>query len=279
MSNVIGTASTTIPQSNIMAMWITFVITAVLPVILWIVMAKKWKGTGTAVMAGALGFFVPQMLVRIPLLSVPSVNQALVGIYSFSPIVYFLLLASTAALFETGGRLFVFKSLLKNRLSYQSAVAAGYGHGAVEAFILVGMSYASNLFLSYSVNGGTLDMSQAAVALVVAQLAQTPPTLFLTAAFERVCTVVFHVALSTLLCWKITKGKTMEGILYCIAAHGALDFFVPLIQAETGSYILPEAMMLLVAMGGIWLIRSLKSQFEVVQIPADPAKEAADQGY
>ena len=277
MNDMIAAAN--ISQSSILAMWVTFLITMVLPLIIWIVLARKWKGAGTAVLAGSLGFFIPQMLIRIPLMSLPTVSEALAGIYAVNPIFYFLVLAATAAIFETTGRLFVFKSLLKNRLSYQTALSAGFGHGAIEAITLVGISYAGNLYFSYSINAGTMDLGQEMMGQVAAQLMQTPPELFLVAGFERVCTVLFHITLSTLLCYMMFKGETWKGILYCLAAHGAIDFIVPLIQVRTGSYIVTETIMLFVAIGGFLLIKSLKNKFIVTEIPEDPAKEAADQGY
>lgn len=277
MNDMIAAAN--IPQSSILAMWVTFLITMVLPLIIWIVLARKWKGAGTAVLAGSLGFFIPQMLIRIPLMSLPTVSEALAGIYAVNPIFYFLLLAATAAIFETAGRLFVFKSLLKNRLSYQTAVSAGFGHGAIEAIILVGISYAGNLYFSYSINAGAMNLGQEMMGQVAAQLMQTPPELFLVGGFERICTVLFHIALSTLLCYMITKGETWKGVLYCLAAHGAIDFIVPLIQVRTGSYIITETVMLFVAIGGFLLIKSLRDKFIVTEIPEDPAKEAAHQGY
>ncbi len=277
MNDMIAAAN--IPQSSILAMWVTFLITMVLPLIIWIVLARKWKGAGTAVLAGSLGFFIPQMLIRIPLMSLPTVSEALAGIYAVNPIFYFLLLAATAAIFETAGRLFVFKSLLKNRLSYQTALSAGFGHGAIEAIILVGISYAGNLYFSYSINAGAMDFGQEMMGQVAAQLMQTSPELFLVGGFERICTVLFHIALSTLLCYMMTKGETWKGVCYCLAAHGAIDFIVPLIQVRTGSYIITETVMLFVAIGGFLLIKSLKDKFIVTEIPEDPAKEAADQGY
>ena len=54
MNDMIAAAN--ISQSSILAMWVTFLITMVLPLIIWIVLARKWKGAGTAVLAGSLGF-------------------------------------------------------------------------------------------------------------------------------------------------------------------------------------------------------------------------------
>ena len=279
MDNIFAEVGPIIPEGSIAAMWVTLFVTAVLPVLGWIFLAKKWKYAGIAVLAGALGFFVPQLLVRIPILSMPGVAQTLSSVYAWNSVAYFFVLAFTAALFETSGRLFVFKSLLKNRLSYNTGLSAGYGHGAVEAFVLVGLTYVSNLIISYGANAGTLDTSQDALNQAVAQLAAVPVPLFLAAGFERVCTICFHVAVSVFLCYMITKGQAGKGFFFSLAAHTFLDFTVPIVQMLTGSYIITEAIVLLAAIGGIRLVLFLKDKFDILEIPIDPAKEAADQGY
>jgi uncharacterized membrane protein YhfC len=279
MDTVFAGPAPIIPASSIAAMWVTLFVTAVLPLLGWIFLARKWKHVSIAVMAGALGFFVPQLLIRIPILSMPDVSKALTGVYAWNSVAYFFIMAFTAALFETSGRLFVFKSLLKNRLSYRTGLSAGYGHGAVEAFILVGLTYVSNLIISYGANAGTLDGSQDVLNQAVAQLASVPVPLFLVAGFERICTVCFHVAVSVFLCYMISKGQTGKGFFFSLTAHTVLDFIVPIVKSLTGSYFITEAIVFLTAIVGIRLVLFLKDKFDILEIPIDPAKEAVDQGY
>lgn len=269
----------TVSAASLAAMWFTFALTAVLPLAGWLFLARRWKGAGTAVIAGALGFFIPQIAIRIPLLSLPAVSGGLGGLYQTMPLVYFLFMAFTAGLFETCGRFFVFRSLLHSRLSYRTGLAAGFGHGAVEAFILVGLTYGANLYLSYSLNAGAPLPSDPALAAGAAQLAATPAGLFLAAAVERVCTVCFHVAASLFLCYMISIHKGLRGFLLCLGAHTALDFFVPLLQVRVGSYILTEGVMAGVAALSVALIYRLKKKFDVRDIPPDLAGEAAEEGY
>jgi uncharacterized membrane protein YhfC len=268
MDGSLISAPLAISSVSLSAMWVTFIITAILPLAGWLFLARRWKGAGTAVAAGALGFYLTQMVIRIPLLSVPAVAEGLGGLYGQSPMVYFLFMAFTAGLFETTGRLFVFRSLLYKRLSYRTGLAAGFGHGAVEALILVGVTY-----------GGAPLPEDPALAAGVAQLAATPAALFLAAAVERICTVCFHIAASLLLCYMISIGKTLQGFSLCLAAHTALDFIVPQIQVRTGSYLLTESVMVGVAALSVGLIVHLQKKFEVRDIPPDSAGEAAKEGY
>jgi len=279
MSTFAAGSMKVISESSIVAMWVTLFVTAILPILGWLFLARKWKYSNIAVMAGALGFFIPQILVRIPILSLPSVSKALSSVYVWNSTSYFFIMAFTAAIFETSGRLFVFKSFLKSRLSYRTGVAAGYGHGAIEAFVLVGMTYVSNLMISYGANSGTLDMSQAVLQQAVSQLAGVPALLFLVAGFERICTVCFHVSISVFLCYMISKGRARKGFLLSLLAHTTLDFIVLFVQTRLSSYLITESFVLLAAIVGVWGVVKLKNKFEILEIPTDPAKEAADQGY
>ena len=61
-----------IPTANFLAVLVTLFVSLILPVILLIVYAVKNKGKGiwSAWFLGAAGFFVSQILIRVPILSV-----------------------------------------------------------------------------------------------------------------------------------------------------------------------------------------------------------------
>ena len=84
MNNIFTGPDPIVPAASIAAMWVTLFITAVLPLLGWIFLAKKWKHASIAIAAGALGFFVPQVLIRIPALSMPSISGALAGLYGWN---------------------------------------------------------------------------------------------------------------------------------------------------------------------------------------------------
>ncbi|MEF9866274.1 MAG: YhfC family glutamic-type intramembrane protease, partial [Oscillospiraceae bacterium] len=72
----------------------------VLPVFLVIFVSKKYKVKIRFAFLGALGFVVMQLFIRIPLLQLPDINIFLIGL---SPVLSAMVLAFTAALFETTG--------------------------------------------------------------------------------------------------------------------------------------------------------------------------------
>ncbi len=181
---------------SIIAMCITLMIALILPVAILIVYALKNKGQGVvaAWFLGAVGFFVMQIIIRTPILSVLGMNKAFNDFAADNYLVYVVILAFTAGLFEVVGRYAVAK-LLKNKLSCKTGIAAGLGHGGIEAMVLIGMTYINNILYAFMINSGLMDtvIEQSAVMgtdavqqlnTVVDALVETPSYLFALAGYE-----------------------------------------------------------------------------------------------
>jgi len=97
-------------------MVITLVISLILPVVLFIIyaVANKGKGIVSAWFLGAAGFFVLQMLIRIPILNVLSILPGFLTFVEQNYVLYVLLLGFSAGLFEVIGRFAVAKIMSKN---------------------------------------------------------------------------------------------------------------------------------------------------------------------
>ena len=91
-----------VSAATIATVSITLFICLVLPVIVYLVYGIKNKGKGvwTAWLLGAAGFFVFQILLRSPILSVLSMTSWFTAFATKHYVWYCLLLALTAALFE-----------------------------------------------------------------------------------------------------------------------------------------------------------------------------------
>ena len=143
---------------SLVAMVVTLLICMVVPIVALIVYAVKNKGKGVwlAWFIGAAGFFVMQIIIRTPILSLLSLNQGFIKFANDYYIVYVAILAFTAALFEVVAR-FVGALILKKKQCYEVAVGAGLGHGGIEAIFLIGMTYVNNLLYSVMINTGAFD--------------------------------------------------------------------------------------------------------------------------
>ena len=221
-----------IPNITILFCVITLFISLILPLIVLLVYAlrNRKQGIVSAWIIGALGFFIPQMLIRLPTLAL--LSPQLAKFAAFSPLLYALTLAVTAGLFELAGRILAAR-VMGSRLTPKRALAAGLGHGGIEAMVIIGISYINNLVYIVMIQAGTFDAllaQNAATPEVVAQLEQvrtalltTSPAMFLLAGYERLLTMVCQAAMSVMVCYGMASGKPGKYILLCLGLHTLLD--------------------------------------------------------
>ena len=225
---------TMVSVSTIICCVITLLICLLLPVLVLLLFANKCKKQGIipAWLLGAAGFFVTQILIRVPILTVLQSKEWFVSFSQNSPFLYVFSLAFTAGLFELAGRFVVAKVMQKN-LTLRRSLAAGLGHGGIEAIILIGMAYINNLVYIAMINNGTFDtmVAQAVAAGVDAgqlnmlkeTLLTTSPAMFLLGGFERLLTMFCHAGMSMIVCWGVHTGRAGKCALICLGIHTLLD--------------------------------------------------------
>lgn len=234
--------------SIIIAVCVTLCVSLILPLILYLIYGVKNRGKGvwTAWLLGAAGFFIFQNLIRLPLLNLFSASQDFLPFVSRHYILYCLLLAFTAGLFEVAGR-YAAALFMRRNLTFERGFAAGLGHGGIEAMLLVGMTYVNNLILILLINTGGFDalVEQSAAlgadtsSLIAARdtfIGMGPLIVYL-AGYERILTMIFHVFLSLLVCFALQRGKVLRGLLLCVLFHMAADFVAPLINGMAAPYL------------------------------------------
>ena len=147
---------------SIISIILTLIVSLILPPVFAAVYALRHKKQGiwSAWLLGALGFFVPQILIRFPILTALSRTDGFVAFSQTHPLVYGFSLAFTAGLFEVVGRYAVARMLQKN-LTYRRALAAGLGHGGIEAMIITGLAYISNLVFVVMLQTGGFEATLA----------------------------------------------------------------------------------------------------------------------
>ena len=269
---------------SLLAICFTLLLSLILPVIVLLVLMKGRKGVFGVWVAGALGFVVPQLVIRIPILQAISAQTAFQKWTQESPYLYAFALALTAGLFETTGRLLVLKFGLSKKLSYMTGLTAGAGHGGIESIMIVGMTYINNLVISLMINSGQLatlipgnpEMAES----IRKSLVETTPDLFLMAGFERVFTMVFQIALSVLMTLLIMKKHAVLGFFLVTLLHFAVDFSIVILQIEKTSPIVIEGAILIVALASLVLILKMRPKFaDQLSIPADPGEQAVQDGF
>lgn len=275
----------TVGNDVIAAMCVTLFVSIILPIIFMIVYAlrNRKQGVVKAWFLGAAGFFVTQMVIRVPLLSMLSMIPEFMVFAENYYLIYAILLAFTAALFELVGRYVVAKVLSKN-LTYKQSVAAGLGHGGIEAITLIGMTYISNLLYVVMINSGAIngviaqteamgvEVSGEVYALVDA-LINTPAPIYLLAGYERILTMIAHIAMSLIVCYFVWKKQDAKGMVICLVIHTLLDGITGIVSglatpylgsviSQNTSYVIIYVFLTAVAVASIIVIRKIKSVFE-----------------
>jgi len=244
------------------------------------------KGVTSAVLAGALGFFVPQAVIRIPALQGLSLLDGFGDFVQNHFWMYALILALSAGLFETVGRLVVFKTVLKNRTTYNSALCAGLGHGGMEAMYLVGLTYVNNLVLSFMINNGSAydvltgqGLASDQANQLILTMTETSPAIFYMSGFERVFTIGFQIGLSMLLAYGITRNQTTKFFFGVLLLHTAVDFMVIAAQNAGWSLYVVEILVAIIGVIAVAFVVRVKANFADIAIKRDEAEVAREEGY
>lgn len=250
---------------------VSIIICFALPVVSFLVMQKKKLKIGRAFFTGVLAFSVSQVLIRIPLLNVlgqtPFMQQL-----SQNIVPYGLLLGFTAGLFEEVARFLFCKLMLKKNRRYADAVAFGFGHGGIEAILLVGFSLISSLVLYIAMNNGTLTalVGEAAAATVAGQLGALTPINSVLGGVERILAVMLHLGFSTMVFTGFVRNQPGKYLMFAILAHTLVDAFVVIVPAFVPmSPLALEGIVLVFAALGLWYTLRAKKNFPAAALPAE----------
>lgn len=196
----------------------TIIAALVLPVGAAVWLGVKRKGYMKPVLLGAATFFVFQVLTRIPALQLIDKMIWYSMFKTSQPVLNALFLGGTAALFEEGGRWIVMRLFMKNKNRLNDGIAFGIGHGGIEAVLLVGI----NVLVLFILN----DHS-------------TSPLQLFAGGFERICTMVIHIAFSVM----VLKSVVLKNPLWLLVAfvlHTAIDMAAVLMAGAGASILVLE---------------------------------------
>lgn len=233
-----------IETSSVIAMAVTGVVCTLYPVVLLLIWRKKtgarvapfFVGAGTFVL---FALVLEQLLHSVCILGNGPLAQAIRG----NTVLFVLYGGLAAGIFEETGRFAAFK-LLKHHDDRESAITYGIGHGGIEAILIVGMNMLVYAGLSILLNqagttdvgviggadGPTVSFLGGADPLLLSTLQSITPASCLFATWERVVTVLFHIALSVL----VFAAARRPGMLWlyptAILLHACVDFIAVLFQ-------------------------------------------------
>lgn len=259
------------------------------PIVLAIVASTRLRVSWRYFLWGALVFFVFQVILRLPWVTVIG---ALYGKQiAASPALlwgWLTILVVTAALFEEVGRYIGYRVLMrKEEKTWSKAVMYGLGHGGIESILLVGVGGALtllNLVILSAMNLNTLPAAQRdTVAHQLAALAAQPGWFPLLGAWERLWTVPVHVALSVLVLQVFRRGH-IGWLWLAIPGHIVVDGvtvalaqgLVPRVGLVNGDLMIEGliAVFGVVAIWIIWRLREQSADAASAALPIAPAQPA-----
>jgi uncharacterized membrane protein YhfC len=261
---------------------VTLVIALVLPVAVLAVYAAKNKKQGivSAWLLGAAGFFVTQILIRLPILTALQAQPWFADFAQNNLFLYAFGLAFTAGLFELAGRYAVAKLMGKN-LTWKRSFAAGMGHGGIEAMLLIGVTYVNNLIFIVMINSGYFDSLIAQTAglgvdisqleLIRTQLVSAAPAMFLLAGFERVLAMTGHAAMSVLVCYGVAHRKVLPCVAACLAIHTFIDLTagIPLVLPQNIAYPVIYVILIAVAAASALILKRIRRSWKEVSYDSE----------
>lgn len=264
-----------VPVMTVIACVVTLLVSLVLPVVALIVYAVKNKKQSivSAWLLGAAGFFATQILIRLPILTFLQSQSWFADFAQNNLFLYAFGLAFTAGLFELAGRYAVAGIMAKN-LTFKRSLAAGLGHGGIEAMLLIGMTYVNNLIYIVMINSGYFDYLIAQTAglgvdisqleLIREQLVGMAPAMFLLAGFERILAMTGHVAMSLLVCYGVAYSKALPCALLCLGIHTLMDLTagLSLVLPQSIAYPIIYAILIAMAVLSVLVIRELHRRWK-----------------
>ena len=274
-----------VPMMTIIACVITLTVTLVLPVAVLIVFAGKNKKQGivSAWLLGAAGFFVTQILIRVPVLTALQGQNWFTGFSQNHLFLYAFALAFTAGLFELAGRFGAAKCLAK-KLTWKRALAAGLGHGGIEAMLLIGMAYVNNLAYIAMINTGSFDtalvqtasmgMDVSQLEMIRTQLLEMPSAIFLLGGFERILAMTAQTAMSVLVCWGVHRKKLLPCLLACLGIHTFIDLTagLSLVLPQNIAYVLIYGILIAVAAASLRILKAIRRRWQEEEVAYDSEK-------
>ena len=221
-----------VSNATIFAMLISILVCFVFPIGLAVSFKNKQRGIIGPLMVGFLSFVIFQMYIRIPILQyvLPGfewyINMSVAG--------KILFLGITAGLFETFGRWASIKLLLSKRLSYNTGILHGIGHGGIEAIIFVGINFIAYLTFASKINQMGLDafiltfidsgeLAVTQITTIGNSLINEPSWTFLIVGYQRVLTMIIHIGFSLLVMQGFVNNKVLRYSIIAFLLHATLD--------------------------------------------------------
>ena len=257
----------TVSTVSIAGMAASLVLCLGLPAALCILLKRRTGAKLTDMLLGAVTF-VLSALVLEQLLHL-AVNALFGEALANNLWLYALYGGAAAAVFEECGRLAAMKCFLKKRLTKQSALMYGVGHGGIEAVLIGGVSCISNLSTALMVNNGALEATlsgldeaaRAATMEAVSQLCALPPYTFYLVGVERLLALALQLCLSYLV-YRAVRYRRRGFFAAALGVHFAVDAGVVILSGFLPTLAVEAFLAAAIAAIAFFTVRAYRAETE-----------------
>ena len=257
--------SETISSAAIVAMIFSMCIAFALPIAAMIFAKIRLKGMLRYVFVGAAVFVLFVLVLE------SGMHALVLGIsgegLTKNIWIYALYGGLAAGLFEETGRFLAMKFVMRRSLTKENAVMYGIGHGGIEAMILVGLSYISNLITAMMINAGMLETILAGVPEGIREATREqlsllwtlPAHTFALAGCERVSAFILHICLSYIV-YRAVKDKKPLYYLIAVVIHAAVDAVTVLLGSVLPDYCLEIVLAVMVIILAVVTLKKYRAE-------------------
>ena len=242
-----------VPAATSTCIFISMMISIVLPIALLIVWRSKTKAKVSTFFFGA-GTFVVFALILESVLH--NVLLKVMGQESFMALPFKAVYGGLAAgIFEEFGRYIVMIIFMKKYLTKKEGIMFGIGHGGIESIIITGITCLSNLVIAMMLNSGQGNLltngynsdMQMQLYKQISPLWNSAPSMFLWAGIERLSAITFHICASYLV-YRAVKDKKFVLCILAVLLHAVMDGVMVVIQGTVDSYLVTELYLIVFAL-------------------------------
>ena len=222
-----------VPFMSLIGMALTLILSAGLPIALFIYCRKKLEVRISSLIFGALIYYVAAKVLE------PTINAAILsnlgGGVMKNVFIYAVYVGLIATVAEEGCRYLALKSLVKN-VDENNALFFAVGFCGLEAILTAAWPQVSNILNSVLINNGMMAKSMellqepdlSATYFTIAPLWETSSITFIMAGIERACIIAMHLCLSLIVFYYIKTGEK-KYIYTAVFAHFAVVAFSALL--------------------------------------------------
>ncbi|MDR2784215.1 MAG: YhfC family intramembrane metalloprotease [Treponema sp.] len=217
-------------------MAISAIISIGLPIVLFIILYKKYNAKIIPMIMGIAGFILFALIFERSIHSIVFKKFTL----KEKPLIYIIYGIFMAGIFEETARFISFKILKKKYNGIGTGLAYGIGHGGVEAALFVGLSMINTMILAIILNAGNIETITGKlqgevfeqINTQITAILTTSPYLFLASGIERIFAICIQLSLSIIVFYSVYEKNKLWLYPFSIILHAIID--IPAAAMQVG---------------------------------------------